>query len=228
MTMNFELHLRRAQVYRFLADAFIYPAYNWLDDLPALDPILAELGFGCTPPTASGVDLEALQTEHRYTLGLSGSLPYETEIGMPNEFRQSQEIADIAGFYRAFGFSVGGRVRERPDYLATELEFMCLLALKEAYAMQSSSPEQAEICEDAQRTFLQDHLGRWIGLVAEGLASITDDPQNPYLWLARNAADFVKADADRLGASVQSVPLRSLAPTPLGPELACGDCPAAG
>src|SRR3990172_7219059 len=164
---------RRAQVYRFLADAFLYPGQeNWIEDTPLVAGILRELA-----PSALEVwgleigvwDLPALQAEHRRSFGLVGSLCYETEFGLPHEFRQSQELADLAGFYRAFGLRVGrsqsqgGTVRERPDHIAVELEFMYLLALKEAYAAENGMPEQAEICRETQRKFLSDHLGIWIG-----------------------------------------------------------------
>ena len=230
--MNAESHFCRAQVYRFLAGAFLYPAENWLEDLPSLAQIMAALEAPFSLPELSALDLEALQADHRYTLGLSGSLPYETEVGLPDEFRQSQELADIAGFYRAFGFRPGGAVRERPDYLATELEFMCLLALKQAYAASEGHAGHVEVCTQAQKSFLQDHLGRWIELMAEGLAQLAAGEgtpalsDRPYLWLARFAASFVKTDAERLGATVQTLSLRSAAPTPPGQELSCETCPA--
>jgi hypothetical protein len=111
---------------------------------------------------------------------------------------------------------------------------MGLLALKQAHSILGENTEQVEICSQAQCGFLQDHLGRWIGLFAQGLAAAasaggsTDEGRfqdRPYLWLARFAADFVKADAARLGVTLTAVPLRSVAPTPLAPELSCGTCP---
>lgn len=130
--MPAENALRRAQVYKFLADAFIYPRDNWTDDLPLLAAILRELGAPALPAALRAMPLEELQSAHRSALGLIGSLTYETECGLPDAYRQAQEMADIAGFYRAFGFTVGGPVRERPDHAAVELEFMHVLALKEA------------------------------------------------------------------------------------------------
>lgn len=228
--MDSDTPFRRSQVYRFLAGAYLYPHENWLEDLPDLEAVLAGLGT-TLPSTPEQCSLEALQSSHLHTFGLSGSLPYETEIGMPNEFRQSQEMADIAGFYNAFGFKVGGEVRDRPDFLATELEFMCLVTLMQARAARDSNPERVEVCLQAQRSFLQDHLGCWIGLFAEGLVRTTaltsnNSPHNhPYLWLARFGADFVIADAERLGVELKSVPLLSMAPTPLGPDMSCDTCP---
>ncbi len=218
--MNSEITFRRAQVYRFLSDAFLYPQENWLEDLTALQPILRELGVGDF--TLAVCELDELQSEYRRSLGLTGSMCYETEYGLPHEFRQSQELADLAGFYHAFGFNVGGVVHERPDHLAAELEFMYALALKETYAENNYLSDAVEICADAQRKFLRDHLARWIGLFAERVA--LSAPEGVYRALADFANAFVHADAELLGVEIQTPPLAQVLPTPLGPDLSCGDC----
>lgn len=73
--------------------------------------------------------------------------------------RGVQQIADAAGFYRAFGFQVDG---ERPDHLAAELEFASLLCVKEAYARLTHEDEGAEICRRARTAFLNEHLLAWL------------------------------------------------------------------
>lgn len=233
--MNINSIIRRAQIYRFLADALLYPTENWLEDLSNLDPILKDLGLDNLQHStflpdgkAGNLQLADLQDEHRLTFGLTGSLCYETELGMPNEYRQSQEMADIAGFYRAFGFEVGAEQRERPDYLATELEFLYVLSLKEAYAAEQGIEEHIEVCVEARRAFLRDHLGRWIGLFAQSVArgAGSDGVDNPYLWLSRLAEAVVQADAHSLGLSLENRRLDEVQPTPLGPEISCETCPA--
>ncbi|HJW89017.1 MAG TPA: molecular chaperone TorD family protein [Anaerolineales bacterium] len=234
--MELELHIRRAQVYRLLAEAFLYPQADWLEDFPLATELAEQAGLlnnWQMPPIAWGYSLPELQAAHRLIFGLTGSLCYETEIGLPHEFRQSQELADIAGFYRAFGFQVGGNVRERPDHLAVELEFMYVLALKEAYALSNERAEQAQVCQEAQAKFLEDHLGKWVGLFADSLARLhsgvagENGEQNPYLVLARFCAGFVAADAARQGVKPELNPLPSLQPTPFNPDFSCAGCPAA-
>jgi DMSO reductase family type II enzyme chaperone len=223
--MNTDTVIRRAQVYRFLTDAFLYPRENWLDDLPLVAEILRGLNGPSLDFELWSLDLNALQAEHRRVFGLTGSQCYETECGLPHEFRQSQEMADIAGFYRAFGFNIGGKVRERPDHISAELEFMHILTLKEAYAAEKGVAERVEICVEAQRKFLQEHLGQWLGLLAESLARSAEE--GPYLSLARFAAAFVEADAKRFGVTVERRSLAGVKPTPLAPELSCEACPIA-
>ena len=216
--MNTDTAIRRAQIYRFLADAFLYPTENWLEDLPLLGDILRELNISESLDSGFwSLELPALQAEHRRVFGLTGSQCYETELGLPHEFRQSQEMADIAGFYRAFGFNIGGKVRERPDHVSAELEFMHILALKEAYAAENGVAEHVEICVEAQRKFLQEHLGQWVGLFAESLKQSATD--GPFVALARFGSTLVLADAGRLGVTVEQRPLAGIKPTPLAPEI---------
>jgi DMSO reductase family type II enzyme chaperone len=169
--------------------------------------------------------LPQLQTAHRHAFGLTGSLCYETEYGLPHEFRQSQEMADLSGFYRAFGFTLGGPIHERPDHLSVELEFMHLLALKEAYAANQDMTEQVEICVEAQRKFLQEHLGRWIDLFAHSLTLNAGD--SVYSTLARFAADFIKADAAWLGVQPEPPQMGEVKHTPFDPDFSCATCLAA-
>jgi len=212
----------RAHTYAFLAQAFLYPSQDWTDELPEVAASL-----GSRPPEKarprSGQGLEALQSEHRRAFGLTGSLAYETECGLPNEFRQSQELADIAGFYRAFGLRMGGKVRERPDHIAAELEFLSVLALKEACAIEAGVVDALEVCLSAQRKFLQDHLGRWAGLLARGLGQTV--PESPYAELASLASSFVESEAKRLGVVLEPSDPAGVRPTPSPANWDCEGCP---
>lgn len=217
-----EIAICRAQTYLFLSMAFLYPDENWLEDLPALRESSRRLNVPASELGSWDLDLEGLQSEYRRVLGLTGSLCYETEYGLPHEFRHSQELADIAGFYNAFGFSLGGAVRERPDHVAVEFEFLYLLSLKEAYALEKGTPEQVEICIDAQRSFLRDHVGHWLGLFADALALMAGG--SVYSALARFAVTLIRVDAERLGVQLEQGRLIDVKPTPLGPDLSCQDC----
>lgn len=223
--MNASLALRRSQLYRFLAEAFLYPTEDWTCDAPLLEPILSALHLPDRPLSLRPVGLTELQAAHRRAFGLTGSLCYETEYGLPHEYRQSQELADIAGFYRAFGFNVGGAVRERPDHAAAELEFMHILTLKEVYALNNGRIDQAEICVDAQRKFLRDHLARWLGWFQQRLRQA--QVAGIYAALIDLTAAFVAAEADRLGAQPEPRRVSEVRPTPFDPDFSCGACLAA-
>jgi TorA maturation chaperone TorD len=85
--------------------------------------------------------------------------PYELEYRGSEVFQQSQTLADIMGFYRAFGFDVTGLSMERGDHIATQWEFLAVLSMMECIA---DKPEEASRCVDAQREFLREHAASWM------------------------------------------------------------------
>jgi DMSO reductase family type II enzyme chaperone len=220
--MNADLALRRSQLYGFLSLTVLYPQENWTEEAPLAEQISREIGNGKATLPLPPVTLSQLQTAYRRGFGAAGSLCYETEYGLPHEFRQAQEMADICGFYRAFGFESGGPLHERPDHLAVELEFMHVLALKEAYALHNGNLEHAEVVIDAQRKFLEEHLGNWINLFAQSLRLNAADESYPVL--SRFLESFVEADARRLGAQIQPRRREEVQHTPFDPDFSCGSC----
>lgn len=92
--------------------------------------------------------------------------PYELEYRSAEVFQQSQTLADIAGFYRAFGLDATGALLERADHISAEWEFLSLLAFQQA---QARSEEHIECCVQAQRAFLRDHAAAWMPAFFERL-----------------------------------------------------------
>ncbi len=212
-----------AQVYAFLSGVYLYPFENWSEDLPLLAAVVARIPGAPPWPDLQPLPLETLQAAYRRAFGATGSLCYETEYGLPHEFRQAQELADISGFYRAFGFSVGSNVRERPDHLATELEFMHLLHWKEAHALLRGMTEQANRCVEARSSFIGAHLGTWVDLFAQSLN--LNSQEFPYGPLARFTASLVQAEAATLGIPLIRRSRRDIRPTPFDPDFSCAACP---
>jgi TorA maturation chaperone TorD len=118
--------------------------------------------------TADGALLES---EHvRLFLGAGPCALRETAYGDGRRIAgRSYELADIAGFYRAFGWKLTTAHPHLPDHLAAELEFTSVLLVKEAYALAEASDEHLEITRDATKAFLESHLGRWIGALVGAL-----------------------------------------------------------
>ena len=86
--------------------------------------------------------------------------PYESEF-CPETFSvyRSQHLADIAGFYRAFGLAPSRNEPERHDHIALELEFMGWLITKELHA--GEDEQKAALCRETQKKFLAEHLAWW-------------------------------------------------------------------
>ncbi|HEX5009732.1 MAG TPA: molecular chaperone TorD family protein [Planctomycetota bacterium] len=124
---------------------------------------------------------DELRAQHERVFGLVVSKecpPYETDW-CPQTFSvfRSQQLADVAGFYRAFGLQPSRDAPERPDHVALELEFMAWLLAKECHALQAGGPEAAEraaTCREAQRHFVRDHLAWWLPAFALALRRKAD------------------------------------------------------
>lgn len=160
-----------------------------------LSPELVESVAHLSERTADG----SLRDEYYRTFGhqISKDSPlYETQYGGGHIFQQAQQLADIAGFYRAFGLEVADGAGERVDHLGLELEFMQVLAYREAYARLHHGAEQVMLLRDAQQAFLRDHLSRWVPVLARLVRRRTE---GIYRHLADLAAAWVAADARGLG-----------------------------
>lgn len=119
------------------------------------------------------VTVDGLGDDYGYIFGHALSRdcpPYETEYAGAHIFMQSQELADVGGFYAAYGLAIDTDSHERLDHISPELEFMHVLCEREAYALNNDRDEQAEACAQTQGQFIEDHLGRWGPYFAQLLA----------------------------------------------------------
>ncbi len=175
-----ERSLARASLYRLLSLLFGYPVPGTYEAVgralaaaevaaDLIDPVVAaavcDLGG-----VVAGTSEENLEPsyQHSFTLSYNEDCPlYETAFSAKHIFQQTQQQADIAGFYRAFGVDPKG---DRPDHLALELEFLYLLTLKQAVAQGQADTEHVKLCRSAQRGFVRDHLARWAPHVAGRIA----------------------------------------------------------
>ncbi len=124
----------------------------------AVSPIFASL------PT-SGDEFNRLYEETFGLLVSNACPPYETDyIDGKLTFQRSNMLADVSGFYRAFGVSPSQQHPERPDHIVLELEFMAFLIglTRQAEAAgPGRQPGRVETCLDAQARFLREHLTWW-------------------------------------------------------------------
>lgn len=138
--------------------------------------------------------------------------PYETEYHKAEEvFFRSQQMADVAGFYRAFGLAPGGPSRERPDHLALELEFVALLLAKQRLAADngpsSGSPEAAAVCQQAHADFFRDHLSWWVPSFALALRRKAD--RGFYAEVGRVLGALMPLERARWGVAAPLMPLEA-------------------
>lgn len=207
--------LARASVYRVLGGVFAYPEPGFVSALPAV----AEAAGAAAPPPVRGA-LERLAAAAREAEAASlaavyvatfdrqvACSPHEGGYGAPQVAGKAAQLADIAGFYAAFGLAPGGGRAELEDHIAAELEFMSVLALKEAAALAGGEDEHAEVTRAAATSFLRDHLGRWGEAFAAAVAEA--DPAPYYAAGAGALAAWLRAEIEGLGSEAPPLARRA-------------------
>lgn len=124
--------------------------------------------------------------------------PYETSYAGPNAFAQSQTLADIAGFYKAFGVKASLDYGERPDHLGVELEFLALLNHKEALALDGGNTEAASICRGARKRFVEEHIGKWAPVLFDRIEK--ESPADLYRAVGALGKMAMNREIESLGA----------------------------
>jgi DMSO reductase family type II enzyme chaperone len=201
--------LRRAGLYRVLAAAFAYPTPPRVADVARAASTLA---VGVPPGplrevlaafavAAWDADADALAEEHVFLFDRQVRCPaWESAwADVPQMAGKPALLADVAGFYTAFGLEPAGAQPDTEDHLVAELEFMSALALKEAWASGEGDPAGTDVTRGAARSFLTDHLGRWAESFAEELAGAT--PIAFYVAAAHLLAAWVRTDVAALAAT---------------------------
>ena len=236
---SIDLAVARSFVHRFLAKAYEDPmpeTWRWLTQGQTINSLRAANAFVGQSLLASAESLIAALQPDAYDLFLNaclaafghaarGSCPLnEIEYGdiKADPLFQPHRLADLAAFYRAFGLEVTEDAGERQDHICLELEFMCVLAAKEAYAVEHQfDSDQLAQCRDAQKKFLREHLGRWTPAFARRLTAATSEPA--LRTLAEFTRAFVESECARFGVKPGSEEL-SLRPVDETADRACDSC----
>ncbi len=239
-----DVAMARSFIYRFLAQAYQDPTEEgWVrlteagsqqcfeaavQILAAANAALAAAGGVLRGQLKAGL-FEPFLTAYLAAFGHAarGRCPLnEIEYGdiKADPLFQPHRLADLAAFYRAFGLEVAEDADERQDHICMELEFMCVLAAKEAYALEHQlDGEVLSLGRAAQKRFLREHLGRWTPAFARRLARMVGD--TPLGALAGFTRAFVEAECERHGLQPGSEDLL-LRPVDEAAESLCASCEA--
>jgi DMSO reductase family type II enzyme chaperone len=230
--------LARAALFRLLADGFGYPTPGHSAGMrmslfrlgravrenlfvPAVAGALSalRLAWGTAADTA-------LSTEYLRLFSANGVVSlHESAYGDGRRIAgRPVELADIAGFYLAFGVSASDSAPDLPDHASAELEFMSLLLLKESHSVTQGWPGKTCIVQDAAKDFLESHLGRWIDALVREVDRAGASP--PYRTLARLARAAVAVECRRLDVHPRVAAGRLPFDTMQADSLACPMSPA--
>lgn len=233
--LTIDAALARGTVYQCLAQACAFPGEIFGEALQhdlwratleeaveALEPAGACIetleAIEVVQPT---INLSALRQEYTRLFSntaLTDFPPYGADYLASHIFMKAQSLADVTGFYRAFGVDIADGT-ERPDHISAELEFMGYLCFKEAYAAEHGLGEAFELTVEAQTRFFGEHPGRWAPLFLQRFEMVSVQPF--YRALASFARAFLTSDAARLGVSPE--PIVAVRPDlPAAGDATCG------
>ena len=204
-TADPNLAVRRAAAYELLARCLAYPDADGIASMRDLAGLAGGLLDGTPVAPLAQVAAEAAQADLEttyiriFTLSTSTDCPtFESALFGGDHIQQTERMADIAGFYRAFGVDP----REpgfRPDDICVEIEFMGFLCRKQAYAAEHLGAPRVNQVLRAERMFLREHVGRWAGAIGRRV-SLRSEPGSFYDEVGRALDAWLAADAAFIGA----------------------------
>ncbi|MFQ5957083.1 MAG: molecular chaperone TorD family protein [Candidatus Brocadiales bacterium] len=233
--------LARTTIYSHLAAGFAYPAEGYLKELQSGEVVAglkkAASFFSEEKELAAAVDnfckavekempsltLGDLEGEYNRIFSMGLICPHnETEYNSSHVFMKGTDMADIAGFYNAFGFEMSDKEKALADFIGTELEFMHVVTFKEHHALEKGEEEHAEICREAEGKFLKGHLGTWVNAFSKVLSATTH--LEYFRMLGKLLDEFVAFDGRHLGvAPFNVVSAPAFNPNPEPDAFTCGE-----
>ncbi|MCP4204564.1 MAG: hypothetical protein GY769_21860 [bacterium] len=194
-------------------------AARWLEHgRPGALAAAVDLLYRDAPP-----QLEQLERSYEHLFGhtLRGRVcPYECEYGRRAMLQQAHELADLAGFYAAFGLKASETRHERPDHVACQFEFLEFLVRKEDWALENGDAEMAQITREAGKKFLRDHLSRFGRAFAHTLEEAA--PGEFYGSLGGLCQALLRFDCERLELALGPKVLELASTAPDHVPMACG------
>ena len=188
MPVDSQEALDRSVIYELVSSAFLYPAPGTLEvlidkasqvQLAASEMGSPELAEAVSELAASLAEIDEAVLVHEYVTVFGHSMSsecslYEEEYADSEIFQKSGSLADLKGFYAAFGVKPGPELKDRLDHIGVELEFMHLLTFKESYAQfHGHGPDKVAVCREAQVNFLTNHLAPLVKALVKRLSTRT-------------------------------------------------------
>ncbi len=218
---NVENLLASSQVYQFLSTCLLEPKKETLELLnnreymDEVESCLGKNGNGELSETfrhlqegLQGADVERLAKGYCSTFGgatvAMDCPPYEMYFSGSHIWQQTQDLADISGFYKAYGIEMAeGETTSRWDHVAVELEFLHFLTYKLAYAIENHGEEEQESCLEAKKKFLNAHIGRWIYAFSKSVWK--KSPEGFYRQAAKLASSFIHIEMVKLDIDAEEI-----------------------
>ncbi len=201
----------RSRLYQLLALAFAFPdaeLYGAVRD-GTLAAVIAETCHGLPYDVGSAATLEsagagdsytAFESEYIRLFDVGAAGPPCPLYGGVYIGDRMKTMEDATRFYNFFQLRISPQLRELPDHITTEFEFLHYLTFREAEVRQQGLDPGSLL--RAERDFLGRHLCKWMPRLQARLAKQTTLPF--FSGLARFATAFVEADHAYASAAAAS------------------------
>ncbi len=186
---------QRADNYKFLSDCYYLPDEGLMQkvvDISQTDSCFVKLS-SCVPPLA---ELESLKIDFsRLFVGPYKLLapPYGS-VYLEDGKLIGDSTMDVREWYEKEGLDIV--IKDAPDHITMELEFMYFLITKQIEAIKDSNPQDVQSYLQKQSSFLQVHLARWLPGFAENVQQ--NAQAKFYVQLSAETNNFVQKDMKTL------------------------------
>ena len=171
----------RSRLYQLLEQAFLFPEAPFYESVrdggfreDVLDvasglPYALPVGADEAWPKSAPASYDDFQAEYIRLFDVGVGAPPCPLYGGLHASGRKQVMEEVCRFYEYFGLKLPPKLRELPDHITTELEFLHFLTFKEAAALHQGKDRTSYL--RAERDFLERHPGRWVPLLARRLAA---------------------------------------------------------
>lgn len=130
--------------------------------------------------------------------------PYELTYLPGPLLTSTRDLADISGFYKAFGLEIADGQNDRADHVVFQTEFLSHLALREATLRDEADLAGVEVVTEARLSFVEEHIGRWFWRFADEVSK--EDDLGFHTAVINLLSALVESEIDRMGVDPEWVP----------------------
>lgn len=162
----------RRDSYKLLSECYYLPDEGLIKYLGGLDTKTGGLFSDPAKLRLGMSDMDALIIDYsKLFVGPYGLLasPYGSAYLEEESRIMGDSTVDVKKRYEEEGLDIS--LKEAPDHIAIELEFMYFLVFKEIEAFNNHDSEGVALYQRKQRTFSETHLGVWISEFADKIES---------------------------------------------------------
>lgn len=187
MTTTVEMKVQRANCFKLLAACFYEPDKELFLQEGVCDNLTALLAACHSAKAAMAATMmkKALEEQSEETLQVEyarlfvgpfelAAPPYGSVYLEGNRRLMGDSTLAVRKMYQEHGLTLD--VKEVPDHIALELEFMHYLCLREANAEAKTNTNEANRLAEAQSDFMENFLGPWLAEFCTAIRNTTESP----------------------------------------------------